>query len=81
MKATNFLVKMNYLTVYRKGFLISCPINSNQRRKKNAEDTLDNVGSAPVNNDPNQETNTYELDCVTRNNWHLCSKYHKEEIN
>ena len=60
MKATNFLVKMNYLTVYGKCFLISCPISSNLQKEENAEDTLDNVGSVTVNNGPNQETNTHK---------------------
>ena len=79
MKATNFLVKMNYLTVYGKGFLISCPINSKQRRKQMLEETLDDVGSVPVNNGPNQETNTHELDRVTKNNWCLGNDCRKEE--
>ena len=55
------------------------PYQFEPEKEKNAEDTLDNAGSAPVNNGPNQQTNTYELDRVTRNNWYLCSKYHKEE--
>ena len=33
----------------------------------------------PVNNGPNQETNTHELDRVTRNNWCLCNQCRKEE--
>ena len=37
-------------------------------KEQNAKDTLDNVGSVQVNNGPNQETNTHELDRVTRNN-------------
>ena len=59
--------------------LISCPISSNQERKKNAEDTSDNVGSVPANNGPNQGTNTQELDRVTRNNWCLCNECRKEK--
>ena len=48
-------------------------------KEENAEDTLDNAGSVPVNNGPNQETNIHELDRVTRNNWFLCSECRKEE--
>ena len=47
--------------------------------KENVEDTLDNVGSVLINNDPNQETNTRGLDRVTRNSWCLCSECRKEE--
>ena len=48
-------------------------------KEEDAEDTLDNVGSVPVNNGPNQETNTHELDSVTRNNWCLSNECRKEE--
>ena len=68
---TYFLVKMNCLTVYGKGFLISCPISWNPEKKENAEETLDNVGSVPTNNASNQESNPHELDHVIRNNWCL----------
>ena len=47
------------------------PYQFEPEKEENAEDTLDNVGSVPVNNGPNQETNTHELDRVTRNNWCL----------
>ena len=43
------------------------------------EETLDDVGSVTVNNGPNQETNTHELDRFTRNNWCLCNECRKEE--
>ena len=55
------------------------PYQFEPRREKNAEDTLDNVGSVPANNGLNQETNTHELDLVTRNNWCLCNECRKEE--
>ena len=47
------------------------PYQFEPEKEENAEDTLGNVGSVPVNNGPNQETNTHELDSVTRNNWCL----------
>ena len=53
------------------------PYQFKPEKEENAEDTLDNVGSVPVNNGPNQETNTHELDRVTRNNWFLCSECRK----
>ena len=78
MKATNVLVKMNYLTVYRKGFLI-LPYQFEPEKEKNADDTLDNVRSVPVNNGPKQESNTHQLDRFTRNNWCLCNECRNEE--
>ena len=44
------------------------PYQFKLEKEENAKDTLDNFGSVPVNNGPSQETNTHELDCVTRNN-------------
>ena len=44
------------------------PYQLEPEKEENAEDTLDNIGSVPVNNGPNQETNTHELDRVTKNN-------------
>ena len=55
------------------------PYQFEPEKGENAEDSLDNVGSVPVNSGLNQETNTHELDLVTRNNWCLCSKCRKEE--
>ena len=55
------------------------PYQFKSEKEENVEDTLDNVGSVPVNNGPNQEANTHELDRVTRNNWCLCSECRKEE--
>ena len=55
------------------------PYQFKSEKEENIEDTLDNVGSVPVNNGPNQEANTHELDRVTRNNWCLCSECCKEE--
>ena len=55
------------------------PYQFEPEKGENAEDSLDNVGSVPVNSGLNQETNTHELDRVTRNNWCLCSKCRKEE--
>ena len=55
------------------------PYQFESEKEENAEDTLDNVRLVPVNNGPNQETNTHELDRVTRNNWCLCSECCKEE--
>ena len=48
-------------------------------KEENAEDTLDNIGSVPVNNGPNQGTNTHELDRVTRNNLCLCNECREKE--
>ena len=47
------------------------PYQLEPREKKNAEETLDNVGSAPINNASNQESNPHELDRAIRNNWCL----------
>ena len=55
------------------------PYQFEPEKQENAEDTLDNAGSVPVNNGPNQETNTHELDCVTRHNWCLFNERRKEE--
>ena len=55
------------------------PYQFQPEKEENAEDTLDNVGSVPVNNSPNQETNTYEQDRVTRNDWCLCRECRKAE--
>ena len=55
------------------------PYQFESEKEENAEDTLDNVRLVPVNNGPNKETNTHELDRVTRNNWCLCSECCKEE--
>ena len=55
----------------RERFSNILPYQFDSEKEENAEDTLDNVGSVPVNNGPNQETNTHELDRVTRNNWCL----------
>ena len=55
------------------------PYQFESEKEENAEDTLDNVRLVPVNNGPNKETNTHELDRVTRNNWCLCSECYKEE--
>ena len=63
----------------RERFSNILPYQFEPEKEENAEDTLGNVGSVPVNNGPNQETNTHELDRVTRNNWCLCSECHKEE--
>ena len=70
---------MNYLTVYREIFSNILPCQFEPEKEENAEDTLDNVGSVPLNNGPRQETNTHELDRITRNNWCLRNKYRKEE--
>ena len=48
-------------------------------KEEDAEDTLDNVGSVPVNNGPNQGTITHELDRVTRNNLCLCNECREKE--
>ena len=37
-------------------------------KEENVEETLNNVGSVPINNSPNQESNPRELDRFTRNN-------------
>ena len=37
-------------------------------KEENVEETLNNVGSVPINNGPNQESNPRELDRFTRNN-------------
>ena len=50
-----------------------------REKEENVEDTLDHVGSVPINNGPNQETNTHEVDRTTRNNWCFCNKCRKEE--
>ena len=63
----------------RERFSNILPYQFKPEKEDNAEDTLDNVGSVPVNNDPNQETNTHELDSVTRNNWCLSNECRKEE--
>ena len=63
----------------RERFSNILPYQFELEKEENAEDTLDNVGSVPVNNGPNQETNTHELDRVTRNNWCLCNECRKEE--
>ena len=63
----------------RERFSNILPYQFESEKEENSEDTLDNVGSVPVNNDSNQETNTHELDRVTRNNWCLCSECCKEE--
>ena len=55
------------------------PYQFEPEKEENAEDTLGNVGSVPVNNGPNQETNTHELDRVTKNNWCLGNDCRKEE--
>ena len=52
----------------RERFFNILSYNFEPETEENAEDTLDNVVSVPVNNVPNQETNTHELDRVTRNN-------------
>ena len=54
------------------------PYQFEPEKKENAEDTLHNVGSVQVNNGPDQETKTHELDRVTRN-WCLCSECRKKE--
>ena len=63
----------------RERFCNILPYQFEPEKKENAEDTLDNNGSVAVNNSPKQETNTHELDRVTRNNWCLCNKCRKEE--
>ena len=63
----------------RERFSNILPYQFEPEKEENAEDTLDNAGSVPVNNGPNQETNTHELDRFTRNNWCLCNECRKEE--
>ena len=63
----------------RERFSNILPYQFKPEKEENAEDTLDNVGSVPVNNGLNQETNTHERACVTRNNWCLCNECRKEE--
>ena len=72
-------MKINCLTDYGKGFLISFLISLNHMEEENAEETLDIVGSVPINNGPNQESNSHELDRVTRNTRWLCNECHNEE--
>ena len=55
------------------------PYQFEPEKEEHVEGTLDNVGSVPVDNGPNQEINKHALDCVTRSNWCLCNKYCKEE--
>ena len=50
-----------------------------QFKPEKEENAEDNVESAPVNNDPNQEINIHELYRVRRNNWCLCNECRKEE--
>ena len=52
----------------RERFSNILPYQFEPDKEENAEDTLDNVGSVPADNGPNQETNTHKLDRVTRNN-------------
>ena len=52
----------------RERFSSILPYQFEPKKEENAEETLDNVGSVPVNNDPNQESNPHELGRVTRNN-------------
>ena len=63
----------------RERFSNILPYQFQPEKEGNAGDTLDNVGSVPVSNGPNQETDTHELDRVTRNNWCLCNECRKEE--
>ena len=63
----------------RERFSNILPYQFEPEKEENDEDTLDNVGSVPVNNGPNQETNTHELDRVTKNNWCLGNDCRKEE--
>ena len=63
----------------RERFSNILPYQFEPEKEENAEDTLDNVGSVPVNNGLNQETDTRDLDHVTRNNWCLCNKCRKGE--
>ena len=57
----------------RQRFSNILPYQFEPEKDKNAEETLDNVGSVPVNG-PNQESNPHELDRVTRNNLCLCNE-------
>ena len=52
----------------RERFSNILPYQFETEKEENTEDTLDIVGSVLVNNGPNQETNTHELDHVTKNN-------------
>ena len=63
----------------RETFSNILPYQFELEKEVNTEGTLDNVGSVPVNNGLNQETNTHELDRVTRNNWCLCNECRKDE--
>ena len=63
----------------RERFSNILPYQFEPEKEENTEDTLDNVESVPVNNGPNHETNTHELDRVARNNWCLCNECRKEE--
>ena len=59
----------------RQRFSNILPYQFEPEKDENAEETLDNVASVPVNG-LNQESNPHELDCVTRNNWCLCNEFH-----
>ena len=63
----------------RERFSNILPYQFEAEKETNADDTLDNVGSVPVNNILNQETNTHEVDHVTRNKWCFCNECRKEE--
>ena len=67
----NVLVKMNYLEVYGKDFLIY-PYHFQPEKEENFEETLDNVGYVLINNDPIREGN--ELDFATISKRCRCNK-------
>ena len=63
----------------RETFSNILPYQFEPDKEENAEDTLDNGGSVPVNNGLNQETIIHELVPVIRNNRCLCNECRKEE--
>ena len=63
----------------RERFSNVLPYQFEPEKKENAEDILDKVVSAPINNGPNQETNTHGLNRVTRNNCCLRNECRTEE--
>ena len=75
-KSDGFSSKYELPDSLRKRFSNILPYQFELEKEENAKETLDNVGSEPINNGPNQESNPHELDRVTRNNWCLCNECH-----
>ena len=70
-ESDKFFSKNELSNSLRERFSNILPYQFEQEKEENAEETLDNVGSVPINNAANQESNPDELDRVIRNNWCL----------